>query len=205
MLIIALFALRDIEPGEELTASYFDVEQDILLPRDERQRKLQEVFEFKCMCDACDVTEYQAYQADRRLETIKHNLDRWADDYDLETLIWDEDGARNDILKVLELVNIEQRFLLLDTIYEHLFHLEAAWANYTRAKDAGRQCYDAVRIKLGQADADLLPIARWKEDPQQWDRWAVFTSAPVSFGSTTSSSLLDFAGRTRRRGLPRGL
>jgi len=42
-------AIREIEPGDELTHSY----TDCALPTHQRQSKLQEIYKFTCSCSQC--------------------------------------------------------------------------------------------------------------------------------------------------------
>ncbi|GAA5868574.1 hypothetical protein JCM3774_005433 [Rhodotorula dairenensis] len=46
---MAVVALRDLEPGEEVVTSYVDLS----LPRSERQRELEERYKFRCRCQGC--------------------------------------------------------------------------------------------------------------------------------------------------------
>ncbi|MBZ6370475.1 MAG: SET domain-containing protein [Microbacterium hominis] len=46
---MAVVALRDLERGEEVVTSYVDLS----LPREERQKELQERYKFVCHCEGC--------------------------------------------------------------------------------------------------------------------------------------------------------
>lgn len=52
-----LYALRDIQVGEELTVSYIDVAE---MTRDERQSELKQRWRFDCICECCSITEVVA-------------------------------------------------------------------------------------------------------------------------------------------------
>lgn len=49
---MAVVALRDLEPDEEVVTSYVDLS----LPRRERQRELMERYKFQCRCEGCTNT-----------------------------------------------------------------------------------------------------------------------------------------------------
>ncbi|KAI8613374.1 hypothetical protein BC830DRAFT_1170314 [Chytriomyces sp. MP71] len=54
--VYQLSALRDIEPGEEISISYIDMEANVELGED-RQRYLEEHFLFYCTCERCHVLQ----------------------------------------------------------------------------------------------------------------------------------------------------
>ena len=62
-----IYALKDIEAGEEILTSYLNV----YTTRSDRLRALKDKFNFECKCPACSVTDAKAVQeSDRRRSTI---------------------------------------------------------------------------------------------------------------------------------------
>ncbi|KAG6292098.1 hypothetical protein E4U09_003556 [Claviceps aff. purpurea] len=59
-------ALRDIQPGEEITISYVFS----LKSRETRQKQLKDSFDFTCSCRLCSLLEDESEERDRKLEQI---------------------------------------------------------------------------------------------------------------------------------------
>ncbi|KAG6131484.1 hypothetical protein E4U12_003651 [Claviceps purpurea] len=59
-------ALRDIQPGEEITISYVFS----LKGRETRQKQLKDSFDFTCSCRLCSLPEDESEERDRKLEQI---------------------------------------------------------------------------------------------------------------------------------------
>lgn len=62
---MAIYAVRDVKVGEELTASYADIDQ----PREARQRHLDH-YGFVCDCSACDLATVEGRLSDERRREI---------------------------------------------------------------------------------------------------------------------------------------
>ncbi|KAG5988201.1 hypothetical protein E4U52_006813 [Claviceps spartinae] len=59
-------AMRDIQPGEEITISYVFS----LKSREVRQKQLKDSFDFTCSCRLCSLPEDESEERDRKLEQI---------------------------------------------------------------------------------------------------------------------------------------
>ncbi|GAA5853074.1 hypothetical protein JCM8547_000191 [Rhodosporidiobolus lusitaniae] len=64
---MAVVALREIKPGEEVLTSYVD----IVLPREERRRELRERYKFECGCEGCGERKEGAVDPREALECSK--------------------------------------------------------------------------------------------------------------------------------------
>jgi|ERR1712192_61226 len=63
-------ALRKINPGEEITLSYFGMTK----PRDERRSQLKDIFNFDCNCEACDLTEAEISRESKNMEEYRKEM-----------------------------------------------------------------------------------------------------------------------------------
>ncbi|KAG5991685.1 hypothetical protein E4U52_003420 [Claviceps spartinae] len=59
-------AIRDINAGEEITASYLE----FLKNRESRQRMLKDSYRFTCVCSLCSLSEEQSQERDWKIEQI---------------------------------------------------------------------------------------------------------------------------------------
>jgi hypothetical protein len=66
-----LYALRDIQVGQELTVLYTDVEE---MTRGERQLALREGWRFDCTCECCAITEADAQSMSDQRRTVIRNF-----------------------------------------------------------------------------------------------------------------------------------
>ncbi|KAL0631918.1 hypothetical protein Q9L58_009203 [Maublancomyces gigas] len=57
-----VYAIKDIQPGEEITTTYLG---SLLAPRDVRQRFLRQLHYFTCLCEACSVPDCSSSDARR--------------------------------------------------------------------------------------------------------------------------------------------
>jgi hypothetical protein len=106
-----VYALRSIEPGEEITHSYIS---DPFAPSETRRRVLRETWGFDCSCELCSASEEERNSSDERLNRIK-TLREWlnvvtASEFfgwhgmELEELIdlYDEEGLVNERISLLQ-------------------------------------------------------------------------------------------------------
>lgn len=63
----AIFALRDIAEGEELTLSYYGTNGEY----EERRGRLKETYNFECKCELCTADETECLASDQRRTEIK--------------------------------------------------------------------------------------------------------------------------------------
>ncbi|KAK0654959.1 hypothetical protein B0T16DRAFT_486650 [Cercophora newfieldiana] len=63
---LTIHAIRDIEPGEEITISYVDG----FLRYDERHARLHSAFGFRCVCERCAATPAERKKSDERLRRL---------------------------------------------------------------------------------------------------------------------------------------
>ncbi|BGP19589.1 hypothetical protein JCM10213_009318 [Rhodosporidiobolus nylandii] len=68
---MAVVALREIKPGEEILTSYVD----IALPRDERRKELRERYKFDCVCEECEPAEEGKVDPREALECAQKNCE----------------------------------------------------------------------------------------------------------------------------------
>ncbi|KAK8016757.1 hypothetical protein PG993_014946 [Apiospora rasikravindrae] len=129
---MTVHALRDIEPGEELTTTYIN-----LGTYDERQKWLQEKFHFTCSCEACTVPENIRKEIDADIREIK------VIDESLKSAIEDIDKSTTEPLEVSLRFAYRQRHLLESNLldraaelntYELVAHLTAEHGDFVRAK-----------------------------------------------------------------------
>ncbi|KAB8240515.1 hypothetical protein BDV35DRAFT_118881 [Aspergillus flavus] len=69
---LTVHALRDIDPGQEITISYLTSTSEFA----ERQRHLEEKFKFKCKCELCSLPVVKRELSDKRLTNIQ-GIDRF--------------------------------------------------------------------------------------------------------------------------------
>lgn len=119
---LTIHALRDIEPGNEITISYLASTSEYA----ERQRFLKEKFKFECKCELCSLPRGQRKHSDSRLKNIQ------AIDKSIGAFFWGD-------------LESEMALHLLYTMFS-LFDKEGIWdASIARAyKDA----YD-IAIEIG--------------------------------------------------------
>lgn len=65
-----LFAVRDIDPGEEICVSYVNT----LLERNMRHDFMQEIWEFSCRCEACELEGEELEESNERRWKVKRAI-----------------------------------------------------------------------------------------------------------------------------------
>ncbi|KAK3369419.1 hypothetical protein B0T24DRAFT_632540 [Lasiosphaeria ovina] len=121
---LTIHALRDIEPGDEITICYLPSTS----PYKERRRTLSTSFKFTCACELCSLPPAQRRQSDARLSRIQ-DLDT-----QISTTLWGDNVKEKQALRLVRSVL-------------NLFREEGIW-------DAGigRAYYDAYQIAVHFAD-----------------------------------------------------
>lgn len=88
-------ALREIVKHEEITISYLQEPENILLSRDQRREYIRTNFEFECGCDCCESHETAKYDEARHTALLAYNY------LLLLTNAGDEDNVPNPPLPIL--------------------------------------------------------------------------------------------------------
>ncbi|KAF2672451.1 SET domain-containing protein [Microthyrium microscopicum] len=73
MMTHVVWALRDIEAGEEITHSYI---HDPDVPSQKRKQVLRDTWAFECNCSICGASKNKVEESDQRLEIIRRQKDR---------------------------------------------------------------------------------------------------------------------------------
>lgn len=126
-LLMEIKALRDIEPGEEISISYGKIE----LKYAERQHLYKDGWNFKCSCSLCMASTYEIEGSDQRRKRFKQLRDKLenltSDTYDAEQIVgWERE--------VMEISKVEGLDVLLAEDYERLAYVYAGHGMLRDAK-----------------------------------------------------------------------
>ena len=70
---------KDVQKGEEITVNYIDM-KDRSLPKERRQQRIYEIFEFTCSCNLCDADDEIVRRSDERraeMERTQPSIQKW--------------------------------------------------------------------------------------------------------------------------------
>lgn len=147
-----VFALRDIQIGEEITVSYLK-ELVSYLPKEERRSKILEDFGFLCLCDLCTSSPSDCMESDqRRLELggLKRKIG------DGMLIMQSPKRALGYCRRMLELLSAEGEFDMKTLgVYYDAFQISVAHSDYAHAATFAALAVDVKRICHGE-DADGL-------------------------------------------------
>lgn len=163
-----------IIPGEEISATYIS-DEETLLPFQQRQALLLDVFGFVCACTACA----RGSKDDESLLACKDVLDACVQ-LDPENLWATRNHHLGDLRRTLSDLAIAGRYGMLDVAWTHVFEYYAAWEMRSEAAAAAQQGLAVLAGKFGWDEAHTFPLAAWAEAPDRWERWGCMLVRPVS-------------------------
>ncbi|KAK3984905.1 SET domain-protein [Cladorrhinum sp. PSN332] len=156
---LTIHALRDIEPGEEITICY--------LPRtgpyEERQRTLSTTFKFTCACDLCSLPPAQRRQSDAQLSSI---LDL---DMQISTVLWDDNVKEKQALQlvrsVLDLSREEGIWgASIGRAYYDAYQIAVHFTDEPRAKVYAQRTWEARCVAEGEDSPTAVKMKRAVEE-----------------------------------------
>lgn len=154
---LTIHAVRDIEPGEEVTIPYLDG----TMARDQRQQHLRRHFLFDCRCELCMLPPAERAESDGRRETIQsiddilgapmsygyHEGLHYA--HTMATLL-DQEGIRD---------------ASVPRLYYDAFQIAASYGDEARAKAFAERAY-TVRVDLeGEDSPSTEKVKRYAAQP----------------------------------------
>ncbi|KAL1843824.1 hypothetical protein VTJ49DRAFT_7175 [Mycothermus thermophilus] len=158
-------AVRDIQPGEELTISYIFGKA----PRATRLSQLEE-WGFTCTCSQCTLPPNEAGASDNRIRQIKALED------EIERLMSRArgEGIRPEMgAKLVELYLAERLDAYLSPAYTRAALIYSMFGNEERAREYAQEAVAALERETGPYARDLESMRRLAEDPKKHWSWAI--------------------------------
>jgi hypothetical protein len=153
-------AVRDIQPGEELSVSYIDATLD----RDRRQERLRENWGFECECAQCQKDDLESALSDGRLARIK-SLERDLDNFQDMHATADTGG------ELVALYEKERLHIYLGPAYTRAALNYALFGDAKKASEYAAIAVEAVSRENGPQAADVEPMRVLAADPERHWSW----------------------------------
>ncbi|KAL2271348.1 hypothetical protein VTJ83DRAFT_719 [Remersonia thermophila] len=158
-------AVRDIQPGEELTISYIFGKA----PRATRLSQLED-WGFSCSCQQCTLPPKEAGASDSRIRQIQALED------EIETLMSRArgEGIRPEMgAKLVELYLAERLDAYLSPAYTRAALIYSMFGNEERAREYAREAAAALERETGPYARDLESMRELAENPKRHWSWAI--------------------------------
>ncbi len=152
-------AVRDIQPGEELSISYIDVS----IPRAARRKRLRD-WGFDCSCSQCRMSDADAAASDANLERIKQ-LEADLDNF-TEMHVTADTGA-----ELVELYETERLHIYLAPAYTRAAINYALFGQVRMSQQYAAAAADAASREYGPDATDVRPMKLLAEDPRKHWSW----------------------------------
>jgi hypothetical protein len=152
-------AVRDIQPGEELSISYLDS----FSAREERQDRAQRSWGFKCTCAQCTLPKSEAKASDRRLQAI----------YDTENKLaaGDDKVTPRMAEKLIRLYKEERMDFKISGAYTLAAMNYNMFGNEKMARKYADLAVEAGVVESGPESADVVAMQKLAEDPRAHFTW----------------------------------
>jgi len=166
---LAVRALVDIEPGEELCVSYLN----LYMPRAERQEELTPRYGFQCGCPACSLTG-DAFAASDKRRTELRELDRclpmMADLDELSEMMGD---LKVVVSKAAVLIDQELRghAQMKCRLYKDAVQLAGLAEDESLTSEMARMAVESSKVAHGPESERTLQLQRCVENPR--DCWKI--------------------------------
>lgn len=156
-----IHAIRTIYPGEEITITYIDNEQQ----RDRRMQKLKRNWGFDCGCSTCTAHSSLTAESDGRLQQIK-TLSKLLDDWS-ETSHATPEAAE----LLISLIQQERLDASLATAYKHAAEVYSSFGKRFDAIKYARLSTEMSILDKGFSDNDVKEMRTMSGDPTMSWSW----------------------------------
>jgi hypothetical protein len=154
-------AIRDIQPGEEITITYIDNEKD----RETRMRRLKKNWGFDCDCSACTAHLAFTTESDSRLYQIT-DIAKTLDDWTLSS------SATPEMADLLVTLYIQERLdASLATAYKYAAEVYSSFGKRWEAIRYARLSVEMSMLDKGFRDADTKEMKKMAESPEMTWSW----------------------------------
>ncbi|KAH7070129.1 hypothetical protein FB567DRAFT_564860 [Paraphoma chrysanthemicola] len=154
-------AIRDIQPGEEITITYIDNEKD----RKTRMKRLQKSWGFKCSCSACTANPSLTAESDNRLYQITELariLDNWTP----------ASKATPEVAELLiSLYEQERLDASLATAYKYAAEVHSSFGKKWEAIKYARLSVELSMLDKGFRDGDVREMQKMATNPEMTWSW----------------------------------
>lgn len=176
-LLINLYAVRTIFPGEELSISY----RDVSVSRDERHSALKETWGFGCTCSSCSLDRQLSEESDLRLERIRKSQET-LNDWSLPTLTPQErenakpkaslDHPSPQLAEyVIEMLQIERLDFYLSYAYKDAAYAWNAIGNAWMARTWAEKAIALGLVTDGLGWDELEGLMVIRKNPEEHQTW----------------------------------
>jgi hypothetical protein len=154
-------AIRDIQPGEEITITYIDNEKD----RNTRTSRLEKNWGFKCGCSSCTAHPNFVAESDSRLYQIT-DLAKILDDWTSSS------SATPEIAELLVSLYVQERLdASLGTAYKYAAEVHSSFGNKWEAMKYARLSAEMNMLDKGFRDGDVSEMKKMSENPEMTWSW----------------------------------
>jgi hypothetical protein len=160
-----LYALRDINAGDELTI-YYDT---IVQRRTERQAKLKENWRFICQCDCCQLTDKAQIASDSRRERVKRITES------IGTIVNDRNTIKRTLLQIkMAIKDMEEervRGVLLASVCYDAYQIALLAKDLELAKKYIGMAHAEYLLGTGPASSKTKRMKEFKKKPKSHPNW----------------------------------
>lgn len=154
-------AIRDIQPGEEITITYIDNEKD----RKARMARLKRNWGFDCGCSACTAHPAFVTESDSRLcqiTDLAETLDDWTS----------SSSATPEIAELLVTLYIQERLdASLAAAYKYAAEVYSSFGKRWEAVRYARLSAEMSMLDKGFRDEDTKEMKKMAENPEMTWSW----------------------------------
>lgn len=154
-------AIRDILPGEEITITYIDNEQE----RETRMARLKKNWGFTCACSACTAHPSLTNESDARLRTIG-----------VLTMVLDDWSAESQIVPevaelIISLFQQERLDASLATAYKHAAEVYSSFGKRWEAMKYATLSFELSMLDKGFRHEDVREMGKMASQPELTWSW----------------------------------
>ncbi|KAL6710143.1 hypothetical protein ACN47E_009934 [Coniothyrium glycines] len=156
-----IHAIKTIQPGEEITITYIDNEQE----SSTRMQRLKRNWGFDCSCSSCTAHPAMVAESDSRLQQIQ-SLTKLLDDWSAKSHATPEAAEL-----LISLYEQERLYASLATAYKHAAEVYSSFGKKFEAIKYARLSTEMSILDKGFADSDVAEMKKMSANPTMSWSW----------------------------------
>lgn len=159
-----IYAIRDIQQGEEILTCYVD---DFYLMRDERRQRLKQTFNFVCECPLCSASEHERKESDERRKQMKKLDDEI---YSCVSMMRTTQALKK--VQILLRKQDEESILHKAATYYDAFQACCVAKNEAGAKKWAKLAYENYILTEGEDSPNTRKMWNYHQNPRLHNNWS---------------------------------